>query len=78
MLYKYPEIDNGIPAALAQLDDKNRADMVKKMEKFLYDQVASISLWDGMSVFATKKEVRYRPIEHRMPFVTLRNVTVGG
>lgn len=76
VLYKYSEIDNGISAALAQLDDKKRADMVKKMEKFLYDEVASISLWDGMSVFAMKKNVQYRPIEHRMPFVTLRNVTV--
>ena len=55
MLCKFPEIDNGIPEALSQLDDKKRADMIKKMERFLYDQVASISLWDGMSVFAMKK-----------------------
>jgi peptide/nickel transport system substrate-binding protein len=77
VLYKYPEIDDGIPAALAELNDKKRAEMIKKMEKFLYDDVASISLWDGMSVFAMKKNIRYRPIEHRMPFVTLRNVTEG-
>jgi ABC-type transport system substrate-binding protein len=78
VLYKFPEIDNGIPAALAQLDDRKRADMIKKMEKFLYDQVASISLWDGVSVFAMRKNVQYRPIEHRMPFVTLQNVKVAG
>ncbi len=77
VLYKYPEIDEGIPAALAELNDKKRADMIMKMEKFLYDDVASISLWDGMSVFAMKKNVRYRPIEHRMPFVTLENVTTS-
>ncbi len=75
VLYKYPEIDNGIPAAMAELDDAKRAEMVKSMEKFLYDEVASISLWDGMSVFAMKKNVSYQPIEHRMPFLTLRNVT---
>jgi hypothetical protein len=28
-----------------------------------------------MSVFAMKKNIGYRPIEHRMPFVTLENVT---
>lgn len=78
VLCKFPEIDNGVPEALSQLDDKKRADMIKKMERFLYDQVASISLWDGMSVFAMKKTVDYRPIEHRMPVVTLRNVTVAG
>ncbi|HEX4111324.1 MAG TPA: ABC transporter substrate-binding protein [Stellaceae bacterium] len=75
VLYKYPEIDNGIPAALAEFDDSKRAAMIEKMEKFLYDDVASISLWDGMSVFAMKKNVQYQPIEHRMPFVTLENVT---
>ena len=75
VLYKYPEIDNGIPAALAELDDSKRADMIRKMEQFLYDEVASISLWDGMSVFAMKKDIAYQPIEHRMPFLTLRNVT---
>jgi peptide/nickel transport system substrate-binding protein len=75
VLYKYPEIDNGIPAALRELDDAKRAEMIRKMEQFLYDQVASISLWDGMSVFAMKPDVRYQPIEHRMPFLTLRNVS---
>jgi hypothetical protein len=30
-----------------------------------------------MSVFAMRKNVRYQPIEHRMPFVTLENVSVG-
>jgi peptide/nickel transport system substrate-binding protein len=74
VLYKYPEIDEGIPAALAEFDDGKRAAMVKKMEKLLYDDVASISLWDGMSVFAMKKNIEYHPIEHRMPFVTLENV----
>ncbi len=77
VLYKFPEIDGGIPAALGELDDAKRAAMIKKMERFLYDQVASISLWDGMSVFAMKKSVRYQPIEHRMPFVTLENVTTS-
>lgn len=74
VLYKYPEIDNGVPAALAELDDGKRKLMIQKMEKFLYDEVASISLWDGMSVFAMKKNIDYRPIEHRMPFVTLHNM----
>ncbi|MGH6979931.1 MAG: hypothetical protein ACREFC_01875 [Stellaceae bacterium] len=74
VLYKYPEIDDGVPAALAELNDGKRKLMIQKMEKFLYDQVASISLWDGMAVFAMKKNIVYLPIEHRMPFVTLPNM----
>ena len=77
VLYHYPEIDDGVIQAQAELDDQKRAEMVRKMEDFLYDQVASISLWDGMSVFAMKPSVHYTPLAHRMPFLTLRNVTAA-
>jgi len=75
VLYDYPELTAGIEKAQSELDDKKRDAEIKAMNKFLYDQYASITLWDGMSVFAMRKNVHYQPIEHRMPFVTLENVT---
>ncbi|MGH6989685.1 MAG: ABC transporter substrate-binding protein [Stellaceae bacterium] len=76
VLYHYPEIINGINQAQSELDPVKRADDIKRMNKFLYDQYASITLWDGMSVFAMKKNVHYQPIEHRMPFLVMENVHV--
>jgi peptide/nickel transport system substrate-binding protein len=76
VLYKFPEIDDGIPAALEQLDDKKRADMIKKMEKFLYDEVASIFIVGRHVGIRDEKECAI-PAD-RAPFVTLRNVTGSG
>jgi hypothetical protein len=36
-----------------------------------------IKLWDSVSIYAMKKGVHYTPIAHRMPFMLLKNVTVG-
>jgi peptide/nickel transport system substrate-binding protein len=74
VLYHYPNIIEGINQAQAELDPAKRAADIKRMNKFLYDQYASITLWDGMSVFAMKKNVHYQPIEHRMPFLVMENV----
>jgi peptide/nickel transport system substrate-binding protein len=77
VLYDNPKLTSGIEAAQTELNNKKRDDEIKAMNKYLYDQYASITLWDGMSVFAMKKNVHYQPIEHRMPFVTLENVTMS-
>ena len=76
VLYDDPKLTQGIEAAQTELNDRKRDDDIKAMNKYLYDQYASITLWDGMSVFAMRKNVNYQPIEHRMPFVTLENVTM--
>jgi peptide/nickel transport system substrate-binding protein len=76
VLYDYPQIIQGITKAQSELNDEKRDADIKAMNKFLYQQYASITLWDGMSVFAMKKDVHYQPIEHRMPFLTLGNVSV--
>jgi peptide/nickel transport system substrate-binding protein len=75
VLYDDPKLTDGIEAAQKELNDTKRDNDIEAMDKYLYDQYASITLWDGMSVFAMRKNVRYQPIEHRMPFVTLENVT---
>jgi hypothetical protein len=63
--------------AFVRGQDQKRADDIKAMNQFLYDQYASITLWDGMSVFALRPGVHYQPIEHRMPFLVVRNVAMN-
>jgi peptide/nickel transport system substrate-binding protein len=74
----FDEVDSGIERALNELDPAKRADIVKGVVDFLHDQVAVIKLWDSVSVYAMKKNVNYTPIAHRMPFMLLRNVSIGG
>jgi peptide/nickel transport system substrate-binding protein len=74
----FPEVDDGIERALAEPDQVKRAAIIRGVIKFLHDQVATITLWDSVSVYAMKKGVAYTPIAHRMPFMLLRNVTIGG
>jgi peptide/nickel transport system substrate-binding protein len=72
----FPEVDDGIERALNEPDRAKRAAIIRGVVKFLHDQVATITLWDSVSVYAMKKGVSYTPIAHRMPFLLLRNVTI--
>ena len=74
---KFPEVDDGIARALRELDDTKRGEIIKGVVGFLHEQVATITLWDSVSVYSMKPNVHYTPIEHRMPFMLLRNVSVG-
>jgi ABC-type transport system substrate-binding protein len=73
----FDEVDAGIHKALHELDPAKRAETIKGVVDYLYDQVAVIKLWDSVSIYAMKKGVDYTPIAHRMPFMLLKNVTVG-
>jgi peptide/nickel transport system substrate-binding protein len=72
----FPEVDAGIQEALNEPDATKRAAIIRRVTNFLHDQVATITLWDSVSVYAMKKGITYTPIAHRMPFMLLRNVTV--
>jgi peptide/nickel transport system substrate-binding protein len=73
----FPEVDEGIERALSEPDTAKRAAIISGVVKFLHDQVATITLWDSVSVYAMKKGIVYTPIAHRMPFMLLRNVRIG-
>jgi len=73
----FDQVDTGIEKALGELDPAKRAAIIRSVVDFLYDQVAVVKLWDSVSVYAMKKGVDYAPIAHRMPFMLLKNVTIG-
>jgi peptide/nickel transport system substrate-binding protein len=72
----FPEVDAGIQEALNEPDAAKRAVIIRRVTNFLHDQVATVTLWDSVSVYAMKKGIAYTPIAHRMPFMLLRNVTI--
>jgi len=76
VVYNFPEVDAGIEQALGETDPVKRGAIIKGIMQFLHNQVATVTLWDSVSVYAMKKGVNYAPIAHRMPFMLLRNVTV--
>jgi peptide/nickel transport system substrate-binding protein len=76
VVYNFPEVDAGIEKALAEPDKQKRGEIIKGIMQFLHDQVATVTLWDSVSVYAMRKGVSYRPIAHRMPFMLLRNVAI--
>lgn len=73
----FPEVDQGIDQALAEPDKEKRAAIIRRVVDFLQDQVATITLWDSVSVYAMKKGIAYTPIAHRMPFMLLKNVSIA-
>jgi peptide/nickel transport system substrate-binding protein len=77
VLYKNPAIDALIHRAMGELDPAERDRDVAATMRLVQDDVATIPIWDTVTVFAMKPDVHYTPIEHRMPHLALRDVTIG-
>ena len=45
--------------------------------RLIQDDVATIPIWDTVTVFAMKPTVHYQPILHRMPHLALRDARIG-
>lgn len=77
VLYRNDAVDALIDKAMGELDPVKRdADVVATM-RLIQDDVATIPIWDTVTVFAMKPKVHYRPIMHRMPHLALRDVRIG-
>ena len=77
VLNKSPALDAQINSGLGELDSRRRAARVAAAIRLIHDDIQTIPIWDTAVVFAMKPRVHYRPIEHRMPHLALRDVTIG-
>ena len=77
VFYRLPEVDKEITAARFEIDAAKRAAHIKAAFQLIQDNVASISLWDNVSIYAMKNGIKYDPVQHRQPLLTLSNVTPG-
>ena len=75
--YQNPEFMATVKEALATLDDKKREDLVRKAWDMTYRDVATISIWNSVSVYSMKKNVDYRPIAHRPAWLRFKDLSVA-
>ncbi len=77
VLYKNPAVEAQINSGLAELDPQRRNAHVAAAMRLIHDDIQTIPIWDTVVVFAMKPKVQYQPIQHRMPHLALRDVTIG-
>ena len=59
--YKNPAFDAVLEKARATLDDKKRGEFIKQAFEILQDDVASILIWNNVTVFAMQKSISFTP-----------------
>lgn len=77
VFYKYPDVDAAITAAQGEPDAAKRDDDIKTAYRLIQDHVESVALWDNVSVYAMKGNIKYTPQQHRQPLLILPNVDPG-
>jgi len=59
--YKNPAFDVVLELARGTLDDKKRAEFIKRAFRILHEDVASVLLWNNVTVFAMQKSISFTP-----------------
>jgi peptide/nickel transport system substrate-binding protein len=75
--YQNPEFMATVKEALATLDDRKREDLVRKAWDMTYRDVATISIWNSVSIYSMKKDIDYRPIAHRPAWLRFKDLSVA-
>jgi peptide/nickel transport system substrate-binding protein len=75
--YVNHRFDAIVAEADATLDNDKRGALVREASKILHDDVGCIPLWNNVSVFAMKPNVRLTPIDGGIALLPLKKVTVG-
>ena len=76
-LHKSAALDAKIDAALGELDPVKRSQDVADALRIVNAELPSITLWDTVSVYGSKRNVHYTPTQHRMPSLQLRQITLS-
>jgi peptide/nickel transport system substrate-binding protein len=59
--YKNPAFDVVLELARGALDDKKRAEMIKRAFRIIQDDVATALLWNNVSIYAMQKNLSFTP-----------------
>ncbi|HEX2966373.1 MAG TPA: ABC transporter substrate-binding protein [Syntrophorhabdaceae bacterium] len=60
-LYKNLKFDEILNKARIVLDNKKRAVLIKDAVRLIHEDVATIPIWSNVTIFATKKDISYKP-----------------
>jgi peptide/nickel transport system substrate-binding protein len=75
--YSNPEVTKLIADAKGIVDDTKRGEVIKKIVKILYDDVAAIPIYNTVAVFAMKENIDFKPARnHQMEVILVRDITV--
>ena len=76
-VYTTPELSKVIQEALTTMDNKKRAELIKKAVQHVYDDVGVIPVHNTMTVWAMKKNVDYIPTQKvNFDFMYFKNMSV--
>jgi peptide/nickel transport system substrate-binding protein len=73
-MYANPKVDAAIEKAQETIDDRQRGDAIRAAIRILHDDVATVPLWNSVSVYATKAGLGFRPTRSTCPLMFLKNV----
>jgi peptide/nickel transport system substrate-binding protein len=63
-VYSNAEFDKIIAQALATLDDTKRAELIKRVVRITYDDIAAIPIFNAVSLYAMKKNIDFKPMQN--------------
>ena len=76
-VYTTPEITNLIREAITMMDDRKRAEQIKKIVRTVYDQVGIIPIMNNVSVYGMKKNVDFMPTRGvNFDYLLVKDITV--
>ena len=67
--YKNPEFDAAVEAARSTLDEKKRLEHYKKAFELLERDLPGIGLFQGVAIYAARKELQWAPTPNEAFFV---------
>ena len=76
-VYYNPELDKVVAEAKATLNDAKRGEWIKKATWMIHEDVASIPICNAVVVYATKKNIDFKPTQkHAMELVLVKDITI--
>lgn len=76
--YKNPEMDKLIDSARSTMDEKKRAEIVKKAQRLIIAEAPAFPIYNYIPMYAMKKNIDFKPTE-KYPFtlVKVKNITIN-
>ena len=74
--YRNPAFDKLVGEAIETFDVPKRAALVRQAGRILHDDYVMIPIWNGVAVYAMKKNIDFRPTPHQLMRMEVKDVTV--
>ncbi|MFC1533139.1 ABC transporter substrate-binding protein [Thermodesulfobacteriota bacterium] len=75
--YNNPEMDKLIDSARSMLDEKKRAEIVKKAQRLILAEAPAFPIYNYVPMYAMKKNIDFKPTEgYPFTLVMVKNITI--